>query len=97
MENCTCHKIKRRSEAEYKALLNRLSRIEGQLRGIRRMVEESAYCPDILVQVSAADAAMRAFGKELLESHIKTCVTEDIQNGHAETVEELVSLLKKML
>ena len=97
MENCTCHKIKRRSEAEYKALLNRLSRIEGQLRGIRRMVEESAYCPDILLQVSAADAALRAFGKELLGNHIRTCVTEDIQNGHTETVDELLALLQKML
>ena len=97
MENCTCHKIKRRSEEEYKALLNRLSRIEGQLRGIRRMVEESAYCPDILLQVSAADAAMRAFGRELLGSHIRTCVTEDIREGKSETVDELLHLLSKML
>ncbi len=97
MENCTCHKTKQRSGAEYRALLNRLSRIEGQLRGIRRMVEESAYCPDILLQVSAADAAMRAFGRELLSSHIQTCVTEDIREGKTETVEELLGLLQKMI
>lgn len=97
MEQCSCHKTKIRSEAEYKSLLNRLARIEGQLRGIRSMVEENAYCPDILVQVSAAGAALGAFSRELLASHIHTCVTEDIRRGRDETVDELVALLRSMM
>ena len=80
-ECCCTHKTKERGEAEYRSLLNRLSRIEGQIRGIRNMVEESAYCTDILVQVSAVTAALNAFNKELLANHIKTCVAEDIKNG----------------
>ncbi len=99
MENecCCTHKTKERSEAEYRSLLNRLSRIEGQIRGIRNMVEESAYCTDILVQVSAVTAALNAFNKELLANHIKTCVAEDIKNGKDETVDELVATLQKLM
>ncbi len=97
MKNCNCHKTKVRSEKEYKSLLNRLSRIEGQIRGIRGMVEESAYCPDILIQVSAVSAALSAFSRELLSNHIRTCVTEDVKNGNEETVDELLSLLQKMM
>ncbi len=97
MKNCNCHKTKVRSEQEYKSLLNRLSRIEGQVRGIRGMVEESAYCPDILIQVSAVSAALSAFSRELLSNHIRTCVTEDVKNGNEETVDELLSLLQKMM
>ena len=99
MENecCCTHKTKERSEAEYRSLLNRLSRIEGQIRGIRNMVEESAYCTDILVQVSAVTAALNAFNKELLANHIKTCVADDIKNGKDETVDELVATLQKLM
>lgn len=97
METCNCHKKKVRTEREYKSLMNRLARIEGQIRGIRGMVEESAYCPDILVQVSAANAALSAFSRELLSSHIRTCVTQDVKNGNEETVDELLSLLQKMM
>ena len=99
MENecCCTHKTKERSEAEYRSLLNRLSRIEGQIRGIRNMVEGSAYCTDILVQVSAVTAALNAFNKELLANHIKTCVAEDIKNGKDETVDELVATLQKLM
>ena len=96
-ECCCTHKTKERSEAEYRSLLNRLSRIEGQIRGIRNMVEESAYCTDILVQVSAVTAALNAFNKELLANHIKTCVAEDIKNGKDETVDELVATLQKLM
>lgn len=92
-----CHKTKDRSDEEYKKLINRLNRIEGQVRGIRGMVEKNAYCPDILVQVAAVNAALNAFNKELLASHIRTCVTEDIKAGRDETVDELVETLQKLM
>ena len=77
--------------------MNRLSRIEGQIRGIKKMVEEDAYCTDILIQVAAVNAALNSFNKELLASHIKTCVAEDIRNGKDETIDELVSTLQKLM
>ena len=92
-----CHKTKERSEHEYKDLLNRLCRIEGQVRGIRRMVENDAYCPDILVQVSAVNAALNSFNKVLLSEHIRTCVSEDIREGKDETIDELVTVLRKLM
>ncbi len=95
--SCPCKKTKERSEKEYKALLNRLSRIEGQIRGIRKMVEKDAYCTEILMQVSAVNAALNAFNKELLASHIKTCVAEDMRDGKEETIDELVSVLQKLM
>ena len=88
---------KERSPEEYKKLINRLSRIEGQIRGIRSMVENGAYCPDILVQSAAANAALNAFNKELLANHIRTCVVEDIQNGKDDIVDELVTTLQKLM
>ena len=88
---------KERSEEEYKSLVHRLNRIEGQIRGIRGMVEKNAYCMDILVQVAAVNAALNAFNKELLANHIKTCVSKDIRDGKTETVDELVELLKKLM
>ena len=91
------HKTKERSEEEYKRLIHRLNRIEGQIRGIRNMVEKSAYCPDILTQVAAANAALNAFSKELLSQHIKTCVAQDLREGKDETVDELVMTLQKMM
>lgn len=98
MEHECCHERKKvRSEEEYKALINRLSRIEGQVRGIRGMVEKSAYCPDILSQVSAVTAALNAFSKELLSQHIRTCVARDIREGRDETIEELVGTLQKLM
>lgn len=97
MENCCCHKTKERSEEERKKLINRLSRIEGQVRGIRGMIEKDAYCTDVLMQVAAANAALNAFTKELLASHIKTCVAEDIRAGKDETIDELVNTLQKLM
>ena len=99
MENqtCACHKTKERSQDEYKRLIHRLNRIEGQIRGIRGMVEKSAYCPDILVQVSAATAALNAFGRELLDQHIRSCVVRDIRDGKDETVDELLVTLQKLM
>lgn len=96
-KECPCKKKKVRTEEEYKKLINRLSRIEGQIRGIKGMVEKNAYCTDILTQVSAVTAALNSFNKELLESHIKECVAEDIRSGKDETVEELVETLKKLM
>ena len=96
-KECTCHKTKERSEKEYKDLLNRLNRIEGQVRGIKGMVERNAYCTDILIQVSAVNAALNSFNKVLLSNHIKTCVTNDIRDGKEETVDELVEVLQKLM
>ena len=96
-ECCHCHKTKERSEKEYKDMINRLSRIEGQIRGIRGMVEKRAYCPDILVQVAAANAALNAFTKELLANHIYTRVADDIRAGNDEVIDELVSTLQKLM
>lgn len=95
--DCCCRKTKERSEKEYKDMLNRLSRIEGQIRGIKGMVERNAYCTDILIQVSAVNAALNSFNKVLLSNHIKTCVTEDIRAGKEETVDELVAVLQKLM
>ena len=94
---CCSHRTKERPERELKDLIHRLSRIEGQIRGIKGMVERGAYCPDILVQVAAANAALNSFNKVLLASHIKTCVTQDIREGKEETVEELLETLQKLM
>ena len=95
-EGC-CHKVKERSEKEYKDLINRLNRIEGQVRGIKGMVERDVYCTDILVQVAAVNAAQNSFNRVLLSNHIKTCVTRDIREGKEETVDELVQTLQKLM
>ena len=94
---CPCRKTKHRAEEESKALQNRLARIEGQVRGIRGMVESDAYCVDILTQVTAVTAALNAFSRELLAEHIRTCVTRDLKEGNEETVEELVETVRKMM
>lgn len=91
------HKTKKRTEEETKLMVNRLNRIEGQVRGIRRMVENNAYCPDILIQVSAITAALNSFNKVLLSEHIRTCVSEDIREGKDETIDELVTVLRKLM
>lgn len=92
-----CHKTKERSEDEYKRLMNRLSRIEGQIRGIKGMVEKSAYCTDILVQVAAVNAALNAFNRELLSNHIRTCVADDIRKGNDEVIDDLLCTLQKLM
>ena len=97
MSECCACKKKIRDEAEQKSLLNRLSRLEGQIRGIKRMLEEDAYCIDIITQANAVKSALSAFEKELLASHIRSCVAEDIKCGKDEKVDELVSTLAKML
>ena len=97
MSECQCHKTKVRSEEEYKRLIHRLNRIEGQIRGIRGMVESEAYCTDILTQVSAVQSALNAFSRELLASHIRTCVVTDIQNGQLEVVDDLLATIQKLM
>lgn len=94
---CTCHKTKERTPEEYQDLIHRLNRIEGQVRGIRGMVERNVYCTDILTQVAAVSAALNAFSKELLASHIRTCVAEDIRDGKDEVIDELVHTLQKLM
>ena len=94
---CCCNRKKERSEQEYKDLINRLSRIEGQIRGIKRMLDEDCYCPDIITQVAAANAALNSFNKVLLANHIKTCVADDIRAGKDETIDELLNTLQKLM
>ncbi len=96
MEHC-CHKQKIRAPEEQKKLLNRLNRIEGQVRGLKAMLEKDAYCVDILMQVSAATAALNAFSRELLSEHIQSCVVNDIKAGREDTVQELVDALQKLM
>ncbi len=92
-----CCRHKHREAPEYQALLKRLSRIEGQVRGVRGMVEKEAYCTDILTQVSAIQSALNAFSRELLANHIHTCVVEDIQSGHLEVVDDLLVTIQKLM
>lgn len=95
---CCCGtRHKKRTEEEQKALLTRLKRIEGQIRGLQKMVESDAYCPDILVQSSAATSALNSFNKVLLACHIRSCVAEDIRAGKDETVDELCELLQRLM
>ena len=95
---CCCHcRTKHRDDKEERDLLNRLSRIEGQIRGIKGMVERNVYCTDILIQVAAVNAALNSFNKELLAEHIRNCVVRDIREGKDETIEELVVILQKLM
>ena len=97
-EKCPCcGRTKQRSEEEYTKLMNRLNRIEGQVRGLKGMLEKDAYCTDILVQVTAVSSALNAFSRELLSRHIRTCVIEDIRAGKDETVDDLLRTLQKMM
>lgn len=98
IENTCCSEKKTlRSEEEQKKLTNRLSRIEGQIRGIRGMIEKDAYCADILTQSAAVSAAVNAFNKELLASHIHTCVADKIRDGDDQVIDELVATLQKLM
>ncbi len=97
MNKCCCQKKKHRSPEEVKALINRLNRIEGQVRGIKNMLENDEYCVDILNQISASRAALGSLASILLEDHIQTCVAEGIKNGDTEIVLELTSTIKKFI
>ena len=97
-QDCTCcQKKKERSDKEDRDLMNRLKRIEGQVRGIQRMLEKDAYCTDIMVQVAAVNAALNSFNKVLLTNHLHTCVAENIREGNDEVIDELAALLQKLM
>lgn len=101
-KGCCCAeksgRTKQRDEKEYKDLMNRLKRVEGQVRGVEKMLEEGAYCPDIMVQISAINSALNSFNKVLLASHMKSCVVDDIQAGKGdEAIDELAALLQKVM
>ena len=97
MSCCETGKTKDRSQAEVRRLMNRLSRVEGQIRGLKEMLQSDAYCIDILVQVSAATAALNSFSKELLSEHLRTCVADGIRRGDDEVIDELVGVLQKLM
>ena len=97
MNECPMCKTKKRDEEEYKSLMNRLSRIEGQVRGLREMLQKDAYCTDILTQVSAVNAALNSFSRELLSEHIHTCVADGIRAGDDSVVDELMGTLQKLM
>lgn len=97
MEHNCCHPVKIRDEEEKRRLMNRLRRIEGQVRGIQNMLEQDAYCPDIMIQVSAVNQALNSFNKVLLAEHIKSCVVRDIKEDKSETIDELVETLQKVM
>ena len=94
---CCAVRTKVRDEKERRELMNRLKRIEGQVRGLQRMLDEDAYCPDILTQAAAANAALNAFSRELLSQHIRSCVVNDLQEGNPDTVDELLDTLQKLM
>lgn len=96
-EDCCPGRKKKRDDKECRDMLNRLKRIEGQIRGLEKMVENDSYCVDILTQVSAVTAALNSFNKVLLASHIRTCVMEDVREGRDETLEELVGVMQKLM
>ena len=97
VKECCYTKTTERGEEERTKLIHRLNRIEGQIRGIRAMVEKDAYCPDILVQSAAVNAAVNAFNKELIANHIRHCVVRDVREGNEEVIDELVQTLQKLM
>ena len=98
MESCPCcQKHAKRSPEEIKTLTNRLSRIEGQIRGIKKMLEDNVYCPEIITQVSAAQNALNSLNKELISSHIHSCVYDDVRSGNEDSLDELTALLQKLM
>lgn len=96
-KECCSNKTKTRSDEEYKRLIHRLNRIEGQVRGIRNMVERDVYCTDILVQAAAVSAAISAFSKEMLADHIHSCVATGLREGKDEVIDELVTTVQKFM
>ena len=95
--DCCRHKSKERSEKEFRDLVNRLARIEGQVRGVRKMLEENAYCLDIIVQVSAINSALNSFNRAILTNHLETCVMDEVKDGKTDKMEELIHVLPKLM
>ena len=96
-QDCCCARTKKRTDEEQKQLINRLNRIEGQVRGLRKMIENEAYCTDVLTQSTAVSAALNAFNRELLANHVRTCVVDDIKADRTEVVDDLVQTLQKLM
>jgi len=106
-KKCCCHhggeisdveaRVRTRTDEEYKKLFNRLNRIEGQIRGVKSMLENDAYCTDIVLQVSAINAALNSFNRQLLAEHIRSCVADDIRNGKDDTIEDLVNTVTRLM
>ena len=92
-----CVRKKHRTDAEKLRLIKRLRLAEGQIRGIQRMIENDAYCPDVLIQVSAVTNALRSFGRELLSEHVRTCLKEDVRNGNDDSLDELLGVIQKLM
>ena len=92
-----CHDCKKRDGEEYRALINRLKRIEGQVRGVVGMVEKDSYCVEILTQVAAIKSALTSFSEELLKNHIKDCVVKDVREGRDEIVDELCTVVGRLM
>ena len=91
-----CTKSKHRTEEEKKSLINRLNKIEGQVRGVKQMIENDRYCNDVLIQVSAIDKSLKSMAKEVLKNHLSTCVVDDIKNDNLEVIDEVMDLIKKL-
>lgn len=96
-ETCCAHRTTKRSDEDKRALVNRLSRIEGQVRGIKRMIENDEYCLDILVQSSAAASAMNSFNRELMAKHVTGCLAKEMTDEGRETLNELVASLQALM
>ena len=98
IQGCCCaEKSTFRSEEQKKKLINRLNRIEGQIRGIKKMIENDAYCNDVLIQSAAVNSAIHSFNKTLLNSHIRSCVARDIRDGKDEVIDELCETMAKLM
>ena len=95
MDNCCCNKKTKRSPDEKKRIINRLNRISGQINGINKMIENDAYCNDVLIQLSAVEKAVKSLSTHILENHLYMCVTRDLENGEFDTIDELISLFKR--
>ena len=93
--NCYCQKKTKRSEDEKKRIISRLNRISGQINGISKMVENDAYCNDVLVQLSAAKSSIKSLSAYILENHLYTCVARDLENGDLDAIDEIISLFKR--
>ena len=94
MDNC-CGKKTKRSNDEKKRIINRLNRINGQINGINKMIENDAYCNDVLIQLSAVENSIKSLSTHILENHLYTCVARDLENGDLDTIDELISLFKR--
>ena len=95
MEEC-CNKKTIRGENEKKLINNRINRIEGQLKGIKKMIQSDTYCNDVLIQLSAVENSVKSLSNYILENHLYSCVTKDLENGNMEIIDELISLFKKL-